>query len=239
MNTDRLLSIFELLLKKDSLEDYKVPAQQNHAPAFNLEQAAVGAVVSEDNYEGHPEGLFGNFAPTDLRPTMHGYQTVKQASAGLGTENKEVVEKVVSPDLGGEIPKQWLESIDAIVDFVKDDPTALAGIDAMILAWLRIERVEPKHGDTQAVNRWTGAYDTLDGEVGFIVDYCIKRGYRYVGRAPGQKWYAGSFVRNPIVKLKDGVYPPKPVQSPATETQPPYPSMVNVPPLAINTPLER
>jgi hypothetical protein len=116
---------------------------------------------------------------------------------------------------------EWLDPVDTLFDTLKDSVAATASLDAMILNWLKIKRYEPKPGD-----EFVSSNDqTVGGEIGFVIERLIKRGYEYIGTANGSSCYGHCYgrgygkMRRAVVKLANGITPPQE-------------------PLAINTPLD-
>ncbi len=219
MDTDKLLSIFELILKKDERDALERKTQaigQSFPPpqsSIFREQDAVDTAIGDVGncfdwlfHQLSIHDLPDQAYPATLSPprNMAWYQEkFEKEKANI----KNVIERVISPELGVAIPLEWLEPVDVLADFVKHDAAALASLDAMVKNWLRIERYEPNAGDSFSQYKMKSVGD----QIGFVVETCVKRGWKYVGNAPynpGRLMYEG-IISMPIVKIKDGVSPPE------------------------------
>lgn len=232
MNTDRLLSILELILARDEREaserNQEIAARRAMAPQPEVrcgphaESSAVGAMLDDQVIEPF-DGERGSGPPSDPNaypvmvnqpPFWYGGPP-EQPVQGAINFGERIIERVVSPELGTAIPLEWLDLVDVLFDKLKDDAEAVKALDAMILNWLRIVRYEPKPGDEYEPYRM----DSEGRQIGFVVEKCVKRGYTYTGKAPDPNRYIfRGGLRKPLVKLKDGLSPPAPAQPPQPET---------------------
>lgn len=222
-NESLILNIVAMLIKSDSADTRAVHPALNdgsgypvaiNEPIRQYEQAAVGAaMMGDDLYE--PQAADPQPPPSlpgfDRDHINAPYSMPVGAAWVSDAPPQGAVVKLASPDLGTAIPMDWLDPVDTLYDTLKDNAGAVASLDAMIMNWLKIKRYEPKAGD-----KFVSSNDqTVGGEIGFIIERLIKRGYEYVGTASGSGCYGHYYgrgygkMRRAVVKLENGLTPPQ------------------------------